>query len=64
MYFQETAYFQEKARNHYKTEAKNGALENAHGYNSAISYGITSMQMQSAMTMFAINLERIIKWSK
>ncbi len=62
--FQETAYFKEKAKHRYKIEAKNGELKNAHGYNRAISYGIASMQMQSAITIFAVNLKRIIKLSK
>jgi transposase len=64
MAFQETEYFKEKAKHRYKIEAKNGELKNAHGYNRAISYGITSMQMQSAMTIFVVNLKRIIKIGK
>lgn len=59
--FQETEYFKEKAKHRYKIEAKNGELKNAHGYGRAISYGITSMQIQSAMAIFTVNLKRIIK---
>ena len=61
--FQQTEYFKEKTKHRYKIEAKNGELKNAHGYGRAISYGITSMQLQSALTIFAVNLKRIIKLS-
>lgn len=59
--FQETDYFKEKSKHRYKIEAKNGELKNAHGYDRAISYGLDSMQMQGALTIFAVNLKRIIK---
>jgi transposase len=61
--FQQTEYFKEKAKHRYKIEAKNGELKNVHGYDRAISYGINNMQMQSAITIFAVNLKRIIKMS-
>jgi len=61
--FQETDYFKEKAKHRYKIEAKNGELKNAHGFRRATSYGITNMQMQGAMAIFAVNLKRIIKLS-
>lgn len=63
MKFQETDYFKEKAKHRYKIEAKNSELKNAHGYNRASSYGITNMQMQGAIAIFAVNLKRIIKLS-
>ncbi|MGO4819798.1 IS1182 family transposase, partial [Flavobacterium sp. W22_SRS_FP1] len=44
--FQETDYYKEKAKHRYKIEAKNSELKNVHGYDRAISYGITNMQMQ------------------
>jgi len=59
--FQETDYYKEKAKHRYKIEAKNSELKNAHGYNRAISYGITNMQMQGAIAIFAINMKRILK---
>jgi transposase len=59
--FQETDYYKEKAKHRYKIEAKNSELKNAHGYDRAISYGITNMQMQGALAIFAVNLKRIIK---
>jgi Transposase DDE domain len=60
--FQDTAYLKEKARR-YKIEAKNSELKNAHGYGRAISYGLTSMQMQGALAIFTVNLKRIVKLS-
>jgi len=61
MEFQQTHYFKEKAKHRYKIEAKNSELKNVHGYARATSYGIQSMQMQGAMTIFTVNLKRIIK---
>lgn len=59
--FQDTEYFKEKARHRYKVEAKNGELKNTHGFSRASSYGLTSMEMQAAMAIFAVNLKRILK---
>lgn len=59
--FQDTEYFKEKAKHRYKVEAKNGELKNAHGFSRASSYGQTSMEMQAAMAIFAVNLKRILK---
>jgi transposase len=59
--FQETDYFKEKAKHRYKIEAKNSELKNVHGYDRAIAYGITNMQMQGALAIFTVNLKRIIK---
>ena len=49
MAFQQTEYYKEKAKHRYKIEAKNSELKNVHGYDRAISYGITNMQMQGAI---------------
>ena len=59
--FQETEYFKEKSKERYKIEAKNSELKNQHGYNKSMSYGIENMKMQGALTIFAVNLKRIIK---
>jgi transposase len=59
--FQDTEYFKEKAKHRYKVEAKNGELKNTHGFSRAISYGLTNMEMQAAMAIFAVNLKRILK---
>ena len=61
IFFQETEYYKEKAKHRYKIEAKNSELKNVHGYDKAISYGITNMQMQGAIAIFTVNLKRILK---
>lgn len=61
--FEKTDYFKEKSKHRYKIEAKNGELKNVHGYGRAISYGIENMQMQGALSIFAVNLKRILKLS-
>ena len=61
MAFQETEYYKETAKHRYKIEAKNSELKNVHGYDRAISYGITNVQMQGAIAIFTVNLKRIIK---
>jgi phosphoribulokinase len=64
MDFQETEYFKDKSKHRYKVEAKNGELKNAHGYGRAISYGLDAMQMQGELTIFAVNIKKIIKLAK
>jgi transposase len=59
--FQKTAEYKEKIKHRYKIEAKNSELKNVHGYDRAIAYGIENMQMQGALTIFTVNLKRIIK---
>jgi len=59
--FQKSDYFKDKSKHRYKIEAKNGELKNAHGFDRAISYGLDCMQMQTALTIFAVNLKRILK---
>lgn len=58
--FQDSDEFKEKAKSRYKIEAKNSELKHRHGYDVATSAGLFGMQMQSAMTIFAVNLKRII----
>lgn len=59
--FQETEHFKEKAKERYKIEAKNSELKYRHGYDVASSSGLIGMEMQGALTIFAVNLKRIIK---
>jgi hypothetical protein len=59
--FQNSDYFKDKSKHRYKIEAKNGELKNSHGFDRAISYGLGNMQMQTALTIFAVNLKRILK---
>lgn len=61
MTFQETEYFKERARERYMIEAKNSELKHQHGYDVALSSGLISMQMQGALTIFTVNIKRIIK---
>jgi transposase/IS5 family transposase len=62
--FQESPYFKEKGKERYKIEAKNSELKHRHGYNVASSSGLIGMQMQGAMTIFAVNLKRIMTLMK
>ncbi|MCM3068658.1 IS5/IS1182 family transposase, partial [Priestia flexa] len=48
----------------YKIEAKNSELKHRHGYDVASSSGLVGMQMQGAMTIFTVNLKRIINLMK
>ena len=59
--FQETEYFRQKYRERYKIEVKNAELKQVYGYDKAIPYGLSAMQMQGAMAIFAANLKRILK---
>ena len=61
MAFQGTAEFKKLSRERYKIEAKNSELKNAHGYDRAESYGLSAMEMQGAVTLFVVNLKRIMK---
>jgi hypothetical protein len=62
--FQESEYFKEKAKERYKIEAKNSELKHRHGYDVASSSGLLGMQMQGAVTIFTVNLKRIMKLMK
>lgn len=59
--FQETDEFKALAKNRYMIEAKNAELKNRHGFEKCHSHGLLGMQIQSAMTIFAVNLKRIVK---
>jgi transposase len=59
--YQKSDYFKVKARERYKIEAKNSELKHRHGYDVASSSGLSGMQMQGALTIFAVNLKRILK---
>ena len=61
MEFQETERFKMLSRERYKIEAKNSELKNVLGYDRALSYGLSCMEMQGAMTIFAANIRRIVK---
>lgn len=59
--FQGSDYFKEKSKERYKIEAKNSELKCRHGYDVASSSGLNAMEMQGALTIFAVNMKRIIK---
>ena len=59
--FQNTEEFKNLAKERYKIEAKNSELKNGHGYHTANSTGLFGMEIQSATTIFAVNLKRILK---
>lgn len=59
--FQETDYFKDRARERYKIEAKNSELKQRHGYDIASSSGLLGMELQGAVTIFTVNLKRIIR---
>lgn len=59
--FQESDEFKRLHRKRYKIEAKNAELKNALGYDRALSYGLSCMEMQGALTIFAANVKRILK---
>ena len=60
-YWYDREHAKEKAKERYKIEAKNSELKHRHGYDVASSSGLIGMEMQGAMTIFAVNLKRIIK---
>ena len=61
MEFQESERFKSLAKERYKIEAKNAELKNVLGYRRALSYGLSNMEMQGAIAIFAANLKRILK---
>lgn len=61
MAFQETGYFKERAKERYMIEAKNSELKHQHGYDVAIASGLVGMQMQGALSIFTVNIKRILK---
>ena len=61
MAFQETDYFNERSKQRYMIESKNSELKHQHGYDVAIASGLVGMQMQGALTVFAVNIKRILK---
>lgn len=59
--FQKTEYFKERFKTRYMIEAKNSELKNIHGYDSCDAAGLANMQLQGAVSIFAVNLKRILK---
>ena len=63
MEFQNTDYFKKRSKERYKIEAKNSELKHSHGFDTANSHGLFGMNLQAAVSIFAVNLKRIIKLS-
>jgi transposase len=61
MIFEESEYFKKRSKERYKIEAKNSELKHQHGYDVAIASGLIGMRMQGALTIFVVNLKRIMK---
>ncbi len=59
--YQKTEEFINLQRKQYKMEAKNSELKNVLGYDRVLSYGLSCMEMQGALTIFAANVKRILK---
>ena len=59
--FQNSEYFKERSKQRYMIEAKNSELKHSHGYDTASQAGLFGMQLQAAVSIFAVNLKRIIK---
>ena len=59
--FQNTQYFKERFKTRYMIEAKNSELKNIHGYDSCDAAGLSNMQLQGAVSIFVVNLKRILK---
>jgi len=58
--YQNTEEFKEKAKVRYMIEAKNSELKSSHGYDKTKYSGLFGMEMQSAVTLFTVNLKRIM----
>ena len=59
--FEKSEYFKKRARERYMIEAKNSELKHQHSYDVATSSGLIAMEMQGALSIFTVNLKRIIK---
>ena len=58
--FQETPHFKAMAKHRYKIEAKNAELKQRHGLDVARASGLFNMELQAAVTIFVVNMKRII----
>ena len=62
--FEKSQEFRDKMRERYKIEAKNADLKQNYGLDRANSYGLVNMTMQTALSIFACNLKRIMRLTK
>ena len=59
--FQTTPEFKRDIRIRNRIEGKNSELKNRHGMRTTISFGLNSMEIQTAVALFFVNLKRIMK---
>lgn len=59
--FAQTEEFKNKMRRRYKIEAKNADLKQNYGLDEADSFGQEKMTMQTALSIFACNVKRILR---
>ena len=59
--FEKTAEFRDNMRERYKIEAKNADLKQNYGLGQTTSYGLENMTMQTALSIFACNIRRILR---
>lgn len=59
--FQTTPEFKRDIRIRNRIEGKNSELKNRHGMRTTISFGLNSMEIQTAVALFYVNLKRIMK---
>ena len=57
---QESEEYQLLAKERYKIEAKNAELKNEHGYNHLDYEGQHGMTLQAGVSIFIVNLKRIL----
>ena len=62
--FENSDDFKERYKERYKIEAKNSEIKHKHGYDVATSSGLLGMQMQGALTIFTVNIKRILTLKK
>lgn len=55
--YQETEEYKEYAKERYNIEAKNSEMKHGHGYDVASSQGLLGMNLQGALTIFAVNIK-------
>ena len=58
---QETQEYIDLAKERYKIEAKNAELKNEHGYAYASYAGIHGMTLQAGVSIFVVNLKRVLR---
>jgi transposase len=61
---QSTKEYQELAKNRYMIEAKNAELKSQYGYDCCTYTGIEGMKLQAAVSLFTVNLKRILTLKK